>query len=247
MQLRREAPDPLYLQLKDLLLAEIAAGHYQAHQRLPSERELADQFQVSRITVRQALLELARDGSIYTRMGKGTFVAEPKIDQQLRALTGFSQDVRARGEKPASQVLEARVMQAPMEAAAALRILPNAEVILLSRLRLADNVPLAIETAYLPFKLFPTLLTHDFAVESLYAVLESEYGLGLVQAEQSIEAALADAREIELLDLAPPAAVLRMQRVTLSNGDIPVEYVLSVYRGDRYKFRSILQPQVNNT
>ena len=246
MRLRRQAPDPLYLQLKNSLAAEIASGRYRPNQRLPSERELSAHLKVSRMTARQALQELARDGTIYTRVGKGTFVAAPKIDQQLRALTGFSQDVRARGGKPSSRVLEARVVSAIPDVVAALRIAPEAKVILLSRLRLADDTPLAVETAYLPFVLFPRLLRHDFAHESLYDVLESEYKLTLAQAEQSIEAALASAREIELLCLTPPAAVLRMQRLTLTADGVPVEYVLSVYRGDRYKFRSTLQPWRDN-
>jgi len=246
MRLRRQAPDPLYLQLKDSLVAEIASGRYRSNQRLPSERELSTRLKVSRMTVRQALLELARDGTIYARVGKGTFVAEPKIDQQLRALTGFSQDVRARGGQPTSRVLEAHVAPAMPDVAAALRIAPEAEVILLSRLRLADGTPLAVETAYLPLALFPKLLHHNFAGESLYDVLEGEYKLALTRAEQSIEAALASTREIELLCLTPPAAVLRMQRLTLTADGVPVEYVLSVYRGDRYKFRSTLQPWRDN-
>jgi GntR family transcriptional regulator len=245
MRLHREAPDPLYLQLKESLVAEITSGRYRANQRLPSERELAGRFKVSRMTVRQALTELARDGTIYTRVGKGTFVAEPKIDQQLRALTGFSQDVRARGSRPGSRVLEARVVPATPDVAAALRVPPDTEVILLSRVRLADDVPLAVETAFLPFARFPGLLRHDFSVESLYNVLEAEFGLQLTQAEQSIEAALAGAREIELLQLIPPAAVLKMQRLTLNGDGEPIEYVLSSYRGDRYKFRSTLQPRTN--
>jgi GntR family transcriptional regulator len=247
MRLRREAPDPLYLQLKDSLTAEITSGRYRSNQRLPSERELSERFRVSRMTVRQALLELAHDGAIYTRVGKGTFVAEPKIDQQLRTLTGFSQDVRARGGKPTSQVLEAKVIPATPDVAAALRIAPDAEVILLSRLRLANDVPLAVETAYLPFAMFPKLLQHDFGVESLYDVLEKEYRLSVTQAEQSIEAALAGLREIELLELTPPAAVLKMQRLTLTGDGVPVEYVHSTYRGDRYKFRSTLQPKATAT
>lgn len=241
MRLYREAPDPLYVQLKDSLVAEIRAGRYRSHQRLPSEREFSLQFNVSRMTVRQALLELAREGAIYTRVGKGTFVAATKIDQQLRTLTGFSEDVRARGGRPASRVLEAKVAAAPADVAAALRLLPRAEVVLLTRLRLADDLPLAVERAYLPHHLTPGLLDHDFAVESLYSVLENVYGFRLVLAEQSIEAALAEPPELELLELIPPAAVLKMQRLTLTGDNAPVEYVLSTYRGDCYKFRSTLQ------
>ncbi len=239
-RLHRDAPDPLYAQLKDSLIAEINAGRYLPHDRLPSERELSTRFNVSRMTARQALLELARDGLIYTRVGKGTFIAEPKIDQQLRALTGFTQDVSTRGGRPSSSVLEARVIPATAEVGAALQMMPGAEVILLSRLRFSDGVSLAIETAYLPFVLVPNLLAHNFAVESLYNVLENEYGFKLVQAEQTIESALATPRELDLLKLSPPSAVLKMRRLTRTADGIPVEFVLSVYRGDRYVFHSTL-------
>ncbi len=237
MRLRREAPDPLYVQLKDTLAQDIHAGKYAAHQRLPSERELSDKYRVSRMTVRQALLDLAHDGVIYTRVGKGTFVADPKIDQPLRMVTGFTQDTRARGSKPSSRVLEARVIPATPEVAAALRLLPSAEVVLLSRVRFTDKIPLAIENAFLPLALVPNLLKHNFAVTSLYHVLQTEYGFTLHHAEQTIEAALATPREAELLKISPAAAVLRMQRLTVRRDGTPIEYVLSAYRGDRYKFR----------
>lgn len=238
--LHREAPDPLYIQVKEALLAEIRSGRYGPHDRLPSERELSERFDVSRMTVRQALLDLARDGAVYTRVGKGTFVAAPKIDQQLRTLTSFSQDIRAWGGQPSSLVLEARELAASDEVAAALHIAPGAPVILLSRLRLADNLPLAIETAKLPAARCPGLLRHDFRTASLYHVLRTEYGIEPAQAEQVIEAALATPREAELLGVTPPAAVLRMQRLTRDADGQPIEYVHSTYRSDRYKFRSVL-------
>jgi len=241
MRLQREAPDPLYLQLKESLVEEINSGRYRPHRRLPSERELAERFKVSRMTARQALLGLAHDGLVYTRAGKGTFVAEPKIEQQLRSLTGFTQDVSDRGGKPSSRVLEASVVAATPEVASMLGLAPGAEVVLLSRVRLSDGTPLAIETAHLPLALVPALLQHDFTVESLYKVLEDEYGLALTQAEQTIEAALADPQEIELLEMIPPAAVLRIRRLSRTAGDVAVEYVRSAYRGDRYKFHSTLQ------
>jgi GntR family transcriptional regulator len=242
MRLRREAPDPLYVQLKEALVAGMRSGLYRAHQRLPSERELSEEYEVSRMTARQALVDLARDGLIYTRAGKGTFVAEPKIDQQLRTVTGFSQDMRQRGAAPTNLVLEARLVPATAEVAAALRLAPNAEVILLARVRLADGSPLAVETAYLPPALCPDLLRHDFARESLYHVLETDYGFRLHQAEQTLEARLASPREVELLRLGPTAAVLHLERVTVRHDGVPVEYVISAYRGDRYKFRTTLVP-----
>jgi GntR family transcriptional regulator len=241
MLLRRDAPDPLYVQIKEYLTSEIKAGRFQPDQRLPSERELSQELHVGRMTVRQALLELMREGAVYTRTGKGTFVQGSKIDQDLRSVTGFSQDVRARGEHPSSRVIEAKVVMAPLSAAHALRLAPEEKLILLARLRFSDGIPLAREAAYLPFSRFSNLLAHDFTVESLYEVLKADYGIILVQAEQTMEAALASPAEIELLSLQPPAAVLRIERLTYAYDGLPVEYVLSTYRGDRYKFRSILQ------
>lgn len=238
--LQREAPNPLYMQVKEALLDEILSGRCRPHDRLPSERELSQQFDVSRMTVRQALQELARDGAIYARVGKGTFVAAPKIDQQLRTLTSFSQDVRSRGGHSTSRVLEAREMAASAELAAALQVAIGAPVWMLSRLRLADGVPMAVETTNLPQALCPDLLRHDFSAESLYQVLRSDYDIQPAQADQVIEAALASPREAELLELTLPAAVLRMQRLTRDGAGQPIEFVHSTYRSDRYKFRSLL-------
>jgi GntR family transcriptional regulator len=119
----------------------------------------------------------------------------------------------------------------------------GAEIVLLTRVRLADGVPLAIETVHLPPYLCPNLLSHDFSTESLYDVLEREYGYRLTRAEQTIEAALANSREIATLQLVPPAPVLVMERLTFTDQDILIEHVQSTYRGDRYKFRSSLAPR----
>jgi GntR family transcriptional regulator len=240
-RLRREAPDPLYVQLRNTLTADIRAGRYGRHQRLPSERELSERFKVSRMTARQALLDLARHGFAYTRIGRGTFVAEPKVQQQLFTLTGFTQDVRARGAQPGSSVLEFGVSAAAPDVASSLRIAAGAEIIKLARVRLSDSLPLSIEIAHLPLSLCPQLLGHDFATESLYAILERDCGIVFARAEQTIEARLAEARELELLELVAPAVVLRIERTTFSTGGVPVEYVESVVRADRFRFHSILQ------
>jgi len=241
MLLHRDSPEPLYIQIKGYLVDEIIAGRYQPDQRLPSERELSELFDVGRMTVRQALQELFHEGKIYTRTGKGTFVQGPKIDQQLRALTGFSEEERIRGSHPSSRVLEAKITPAGTQVASVLRILPGKDVILLARLRLSNGIPLALESASLPNHLFPGLLEHDFAIESLYEVLMRDFGIRLMQAEQTLEAALASTYEAEMLGLKPPAAVLKMERLTHDQDGRIVEYVHSTYRGDRYMLRTVLQ------
>ncbi len=242
-RLKRNHPLPLYAQLYETLRADIYAQRLKPHEQLPSERELCAQFRVSRMTVRQALFSLTRDGLIYSRVGKGTFVGEPKIDQQLKTLTGFSQEMSSRGSAPSSRVVEAKIQAVSADLAEVIHIPVGAEIVLLTRVRLADRVPLAIETVHLPHYLCPNLLSHDFSTESLYDVLEREYGYRLTRAEQTIEAALANPREIATLQLIPPAPVLVMERLTFTNQDVLIEHVQSTYRGDRYKFRSTLAPR----
>lgn len=242
MDLRREAATPLYLQLKRALVADIAAGQYKPHDRLMSERELGEKFKVSRMTVRQALTEMIREGILYTRAGKGTYVNESKIKQELQTLTGFSQDMAARGAVVSAQVLQARVLPATLTLAAIFGVPMNTELVLLSRLRLSDGSPLAIEEAYIRHKVCPGILECDFSRESLYNVLATRYNTILVRAEQTMEASLAAPREAELLQITSPSPVLRMERLSYNELNMLIEYVKSTYRGDRYKFHSTLQP-----
>jgi len=243
MRLKREAPTPLYLQLKNALAADIHSGRYKPHERLMSERELGEKFKVSRMTVRQALTEMTHEGILYTQAGKGTYVSELKIKQELERLTGFSQDMAARGSIASGRVLEARIIPATLSLAAIFSVPANTELVLLSRLRLSDNIPLAIEVAYLLHQVCPGILDFDFSKESLYNILSTRYHTSLVRAEQTMESGLASPQEIELLQTTSPAPVLRIERLSYNEQNTLVEFVVSVYRGDRYKFHTTLHPQ----
>lgn len=240
--LRRHHPIPLYQQLQATLRAQIESGRLGMHERLPSERELSQQFGVSRMTVRQALDALAQQGLIYGKVGKGTFISEPKIDQQIVALTGFSEDMQKRGQAASSRVLKATMLAATKDIAAILQIEPKTRVVNLIRVRLANGAPLAIENGYLPLHLCPDILSHDFSRESLYDVLRNQYGWHLVRAQQTMESRLATDTELELLQLKRPAPILAIERVTMVEQGFPIEYVRSAYRGDRYKFSAMLSP-----
>jgi GntR family transcriptional regulator len=241
MKLSREAPTPLYLQLKNALVADIVAGQYKPHERLMSERELGEKFKVSRMTVRQALTAMIREGILYTQVGKGTYVNESKIKQELQTLTGFTQDMAVRGTVASGQVLEARIIPATPTLAAIFSVPMNTEMALLSRLRLSDGMPLAIEEAYIRHQVCPGILEYDFSKESLYNILVTHYNTILVRAEQTMEASLATPKEAELLQITSPSPVLRIERLSYNEEKILVEYVISIYRGDRYKFHTTLQ------
>lgn len=233
---------PLYLQLAERLQKQIEAGMYSVGTRLPSERELSEQNDVSRMTARQALHVLIQRGLAEPRVGKGTYVSVPKIDQELVRLTSFSDEMRRLGRQPNSRVLTHHLEAADAKVAEQLQIPPGSEVALLIRIRLANGTPLALERSYLNHELCPGVLeTHDFGRESLYEVLRNQYGILLTWATQVIEARLPTNAERHALELEQHDPVLSLTRVTFYENDRPVEYVTSVYCGSRYKFKAILR------
>ncbi|MFO7632200.1 MAG: GntR family transcriptional regulator [Caldilinea sp.] len=232
---------PLYIQIKELLQQQIEAGVFAVGERLPSERELSDSYHVSRMTARQALRLLQQSGLTRTQVGKGTYVSR-KIDQDLRELTSFTQEMANKGLRPSSRVLFAEVRPADAETAARLSAQLGEEIIVLSRLRLADEKSIAIETAHLRHAFCPHILaSHDFARESLYQVLQGQYGLRLVWASQIIAARMPDANERAVLDIRAHAPVLSLMRVTYDEHDHPIEYVRSCYHGERYQLHTVLR------
>jgi GntR family transcriptional regulator len=236
------AQKPLYEQIKDYILLNIQSGMFQPDTRIPSERELSEQFSVSRMTVTKALAELTHAGILYARVGKGTFVSAERIDQQLEALTSFSEDMSRRGQRASSRVLLAREGQATEDVARYLGGLPGLPIIILQRVRLADDEPIALETCTLNAALCPRILQrHDFAHESLYGVLRAEYGILMRHAEQTLEARAATEPEARALEISPGSPILSILRVTYSDEERPVELVRSAYRGDRYKFHAVLR------
>jgi GntR family transcriptional regulator len=233
--LDRESPMPIFAQIRARLEDAITSGSLAPHQRIPSERQLSEHFGVSRMTVRQALDAIAHDQLVYSRPGQGTFVADRKIiEQPLQHLTSFSEDILGRGMQPSSRVLDQRIVHPSFEMARLFGLAPTVQLVRLTRLRLADDEPLAIETVHIPAPYVPGLLDRDLAAESLYTVLDREYGLNLTGARQTIEAALPTAEEMGLLLMDEPQPVLRISRLTFDESDRVVEYVRSIYRGDRY-------------
>ena len=238
------SPIPLYYQLKATIEDHIQSGHWKPGDRLPSESQLGQQFQISRTTIRQALGDLVNQGLLVRIQGKGTFVAEPRIQQRLARLTGFTQDMRARGQKAASQVLQLDVIPAPPQVGKPLQLSLDETVIVLKRLRLADGTPMAVETAYLVYRLCKDLLNEDLAIYSLYSLLAQKLNLTPARAVQQLEATACPSLEARLLGIPKASPVLHIHRTTFDQHGQPFEQVESFYRGDRYVFQAELSSEM---
>jgi GntR family transcriptional regulator len=236
MPLNKQSPIPLYYQLAELIREQILQGEFQPGDQLPAERLLSEQHGISRMTTRQAITYLVRDGVLVARHGLGTFVAEPKLTYDALHLLGFTEEIMRRGGKAVSRLLEQRVVPALPHTAAELRIAPGDAVVKIVRLRLSDATPLLLETIFVPVAICPALQHEDMAQRSLYGVLEQQCGLILKRARQTLEATVANDYERQLFDIALATPMILLEGVTADEQNRPVEYFKAVYRGDRFKF-----------
>jgi len=226
---------PMYFRIQQTILEQIQAGQLQPGAQLPSEADLAQQYQASRITAKRALDELVRQGRAFRQQGRGTFVAQARI-REISGFRSFSEDIRARGFSPSSRVLDFKEVEP--EAAIRDRLhLPEGEhAFLLKRLRLADQEPVAVETAYLPCHICPGLLQEDLGGGSLYATLTEKYNIVPTWADAEIEAVAITKKDALILNLKTGTPVLVAHRVTYTADYASIETVDSVYRGDRFTF-----------
>ena len=237
----RNSPLPRYYQLKEIMRERVQSEEWKPGDLIPSERELSEKYGISRMTARQAITDLVNEGLFYREQGKGTFVSQRKITQQLLRLTGFTEDIRARGQKPGTKVLSAEMVPADETTAEKLRIGPGTRIFRLQRLRLADDEPLAIELSQISFKGCERLLEEDLEQNSLYRLLETKYGIPLMEADQELEAGLAGNEEAQLLKISINRPVLFTRRITYTERSQPIEYAKAVYCGNKYTFYTHLK------
>jgi GntR family transcriptional regulator len=229
---------PRYLAVARELAAEIARGKVAPGERLPGERELCRHFDVSRVTVRHALSELRDRGLIEPESARGWFVTSTALGEP-NALMSFSEMARSRGLKPGARILAGRVRSATMDEAEALNIAPGSEVFDLERLRLLDGVPVAIERSRLPLAVAPALPEADLAAGSLYELLRKA-GAAPARADYVLQAIPAEARHAAHLELPEGAPLLMATARTYDLRGRAIELSCSIFRGDRYRFRTTL-------
>ncbi|MGN0794297.1 MAG: GntR family transcriptional regulator [Aristaeellaceae bacterium] len=228
-----ESASPLYRQLMQRIRSDIAGGTYPVHSRIPSEQELCATYQVSRVTVRKALAELTREGLLRRMQGKGTFVCAPRIQQSLKDVNSFHDACRVMGSVPGTRVISAQVVPADAETAMRLRLHGDTAVELV-RLRLADELPVMVETNRFPMA-YESLLEEKLD-GSLYALLEKR-GVTASKGIHEISLCYATGVQARLLGVEPGTALLQLEQVIYDQNGEPLHTSHQVIRGDRFTFR----------
>ncbi len=229
------ARTPIYYRIQLDILDELQRGVLKPGEQLPSEADLAQRYQVSRITAKRALDELVKQGRVFRQQGRGTFVAQAQI-RDISGLVSFSEDVTTRGFVPSSKVLDFEEMEPEAGVRERLHLQDGEHAFLLKRLRLASGEPVAVETAYINARLCPGLVKEDFSRASLYAILREKYQVVPTWADAEIEAMAATKQEASLLKSRAGQPVLVARRLTFAANYDVIETVRSVYRGDRFTF-----------
>jgi GntR family transcriptional regulator len=210
---------------------------------IPSERQLSGDLGVSRLTVRAALDDLVREGFLERRHGAGTFVSEPKIAQEL-TMTSFTEDMRRRGMVPSSKTLELKTVAAGARLGRLLHVSPSERIVVVTRLRYADRETMAIEMLHVSEALVPGLTAKDLEQHSFYELLEERFGVMVVGGSQAIEPTVTNEEESAALGVPLHSPAFLFERTTNAADGTIVEYVRSIYRGDRYRLVSDLtRPQ----
>ena len=227
---------PLHAQIKNTLRTHILDGSYAPLSQLPSESELGTSFGVSRITVRQALADLQREGLIYTLQGKGSFVTRPKAFQNVSSLMGFAESMSTMGHEVLNQLLDLRFIPADAQIAQRLQLAAGATVTEIRRVRLLDRAPVSLEVTYVPETLGARLAQADLATRDIFLILENECGLSLGHADLKIDATLADAELARALRANEGAPILRIERLTHDAQRRPVDFEFLYFRADTFQY-----------
>lgn len=226
---------PLYQQLKDALQKKIETD-LNPGEMLPTEIEIEEMYNVSRVTVRRAIHELVLDGLIYKKQGKGTFVQEKKIIYDVERITSLTEEMEESGIPFKTISVDITEIVPSKKLYKKLKMEPDEKLVRIRRIREVNNEPFTIMVNYIRAKYVPGFLEKGLQQESLYSFLEDEYDVLLEKAEETVEAREATELEAELLNLQVWSPVLYLERLSCISGDIPVEYTNVTIRSDRYKY-----------
>jgi GntR family transcriptional regulator len=226
----------LYARIEETIATEIAQGEYRPGDQLPTEDELLQRFQVSRITVRRAIQNLVSRGLLEIRRGLGTFVLSPRIEAELTKLTGFVEDMNAAGRKATARVIGQGVVAASARVAQRLQLANGTKVMQIKRVRLAGGIPISFDETYLPLPLGKQIVRNDLRRHPIFDLLEEEYGVPLVEADYELEAVIASKAVADALQVRVGSPIFQIERTSMTTGNQPVDYEVLSYRGDIVRF-----------
>jgi len=227
---------PLYKQITDVIIEQIENGEIKPHEKIPSERELSKTYEVSRMTARAAIKNLEKSGIVYRNVGRGTFVAEPKIEHVLTKFIGFTEGMLQKGIVPGAKILEKSVIIPNKRIREALKLNLKDKVYFIKRVRYGNNCPLVIENSYFPKSICPDLIEKDLISQSVYEIIHKEYKIKLKKAIQTLEPIITNNNESEILDVKISSPALLIVRISFDSNGVPIEFAKDIYRGDRSKF-----------
>ena len=234
----RSIPVPMYYQLKKIISDLIHDGTLGVDDMIPTEKELSEMFQLSRTTVRQAIIELTQEGYLYRIKSKGTFVSKPKDNQSfIMRLEPFDDHIRRLGKEPRTEIISCKIVPMPNNVAAVMRCVPKSNAIELLRVRYANDEPVVLTQTYLPYDRCAHLLTENRDLTHLYDSMAASEETHVAKVSYTVEAALADSRDAEYLQVRKGAPILLIHIIGYNNDDVPLEFTYSRFRGDRHKFQ----------
>lgn len=210
---------PLYYQLKHIILDEIESGKFKVGEQLPTETELCEKYNVSRITVRRAISELVADKVLYKKQGKGTFVSEYKIERELISIGSFSDITTESGKEPSTQILQTSITKPTKELCKALKITANEKVLELKRLLRIDGKPFIIEISQYPLSRFPKLETYIGSNQSIYKILREKYGVEIVKAEKTLDIKRSNEEQSRIFDCDVNSVLYLLRKTAYDKND----------------------------
>lgn len=240
MEIDPQSRLPLHAQVEDSLMRSIVAGALRAGARLQSEDSLVERYAVSRTTIRTAIQSLIARGLVEIRRGKGTFVTQPVLIQELTELTGFVEDMQALGRDPSAKVLDRRIVAASETVARQLSLQRGTAVARIQRVRWADGVPLSFDETYLPHNLGEKIMADDLENQAIFSLLEQKHSTPLLDAEYRLAAVASHGTVARALGINPGSPIFLIERTTFSDNRRPVDYERLYYRGDHIRFATRL-------
>lgn len=226
---------PLYIQLMNIIIEKIE-NDMKENDKLDSEREICKKYGLSRTTVREALDELEKNKYIYKVRGKGNFISPRVVEQDLIKVSSFTEEMKKHGKKPASKLLNFEVIEANNKISKKLKIEENELVFKLSRIRIADDIPMIYEITYLPYERFKGLTKEMIEKNPLYEIFRNFFNADITSAEEVIESVLINKLESVYLEMPQGQAGLKFERVAYEKMDI-IEYTITIARGDKFRYR----------